>query len=159
MTLQQPLFILSCLQLPELSWQDPSCPFFDTVFPSFCLPLLLFLFTVLRRIDFAKPEDLEIWLNHLSFRLLAMIRGVNHILQWLHRSFCEPPYWEHGPCTKCSITFGSIRSQRPPFSSLALLPMSMIHIHTEIWKLQGSASVSSLIQEICCYLFNWASAL
>ena len=34
----------------------------------FCLPLFLFPFTVPCRIVFAKPEDLETWPNHLSFR-------------------------------------------------------------------------------------------
>ena len=37
----------------------------------FCLPLFLFPFTVPCRIVFAKPEDLETWPNHLSFRLLT----------------------------------------------------------------------------------------
>ena len=34
----------------------------------FCLPLLLFPFTVPCRIVFAKQEDLETWPNYLSFR-------------------------------------------------------------------------------------------
>ena len=58
----------------------------------FCLPLFLFPFTVPCRIDFAKPEDLETWPNHLSFRFLPG-SGVRHILQWLFGSFCQPPYW------------------------------------------------------------------
>ena len=37
----------------------------------FCLPLFLFPFTVPCRIVFAKPEDLETWPNHLSFRFLT----------------------------------------------------------------------------------------
>ena len=36
----------------------------------FCLPLILFPFTVPCRIVFARPEDLETWPNHLSFRFL-----------------------------------------------------------------------------------------
>ena len=39
----------------------------------FCLPLFLFPFTVPFRIVFAKPEDLETWPNHLSFRVLNMV--------------------------------------------------------------------------------------
>ena len=50
---------------------------------------------------------------------------------------------------KCSVTFGSISSQRPAFFSLALLSRSMTHRRTEIWIRQGSVSVSPLIQEIC----------
>ena len=39
----------------------------------FCLPLFLFLFpfTVPCGIVFAKPEDIETWPNHLSFRFLT----------------------------------------------------------------------------------------
>ena len=40
----------------------------------FCLPLFLFPFTVPCRIVFAKPEDLETWPNHLSFRFLTRVR-------------------------------------------------------------------------------------
>ena len=62
----------------------------------FRLPLFLFPFTVPCRIVFAKPEDLETWQNHLSFRVLTRVRpgsGVRHILKWLLGSFCEPPHW------------------------------------------------------------------
>ena len=41
----------------------------------FCLPLFLFPFTVPCRIVFAKPEDLETWPNHLSFRFLTRVRS------------------------------------------------------------------------------------
>ena len=41
----------------------------------FCLPLFLFPFTVPCRIIFAKPEDLETWPNHLSFRFLTRVRS------------------------------------------------------------------------------------
>ena len=74
-------------------------------------------------------------------------------------SFCEPLHWNHGPYMKCSIASGSISSQKPAFFSLTLQSRSIIHRHTEIWKWQGSASASPLIQEICCYLSKWASAL
>ena len=40
----------------------------------FCLPLLLAPFTVLCRIVFAMPEDLEMWPYHLSFRFFTMVR-------------------------------------------------------------------------------------
>ena len=41
----------------------------------FCLPLFLFPFNVPCRIVFAKPEDLETWPNHLSFRFLTRVRS------------------------------------------------------------------------------------
>ena len=44
----------------------------------FCLPLFLFPFTVLCRIVFAKPEDLETWPNHLSFRFLTRVRSSSY---------------------------------------------------------------------------------
>ena len=56
----------------------------------FCLPLFLFPFTVPCRIVFAKPEDLETWPNHLSFRFLTRIRSSSSSPIG---SFCEPPHW------------------------------------------------------------------
>ena len=44
----------------------------------FCLPLFLFSFTVPCRIVFAKPEDLETWPNHLSFRFLTRVRSSSY---------------------------------------------------------------------------------
>ena len=41
----------------------------------FCLPLLLFPFTMPCRIVFAKPEDIETWPNHRSFRFLIRVRS------------------------------------------------------------------------------------
>ena len=72
----------------------------------FCLPLFLCPFTVLYRIVFAKPEDLETWPNHLR-------SGVHHILQWPPGPFCKPPHWSHGSCMKCSIVSGNISSESP----------------------------------------------
>ena len=43
--------------------------------PVHSLPLFLFPFTVPCRIVFAKPEDLETWPNHLSFRFLTRVRS------------------------------------------------------------------------------------
>ena len=39
----------------------------------FCLPLFPIPFTVPCRVVFAKPEDLETWPNHLSFRFLIRV--------------------------------------------------------------------------------------
>ena len=44
----------------------------------FCLPLFLFPFTVPCRIVFAKPEDLETWPNHHSFRFLTRVRSSSY---------------------------------------------------------------------------------
>ena len=44
----------------------------------FCLSLFLFPFTVPCRIVFAKPEDLETWPNHLSFRFLTRVRSSSY---------------------------------------------------------------------------------
>ena len=46
----------------------------------FCLPLFLFPFTMPCRIVFAKPEDLEPWPNHLSFRFLTRVRSSSYHL-------------------------------------------------------------------------------
>ena len=56
-----------------------------------CLPVL-FQFTVPCGTVFAQPEDLDTWLNHLSFHFLKG-SGFRQILQWLFGSFCEPPHW------------------------------------------------------------------
>ena len=44
----------------------------------FCPPFFLFPFTVPCRIIFAKPEDLETWPNHLSFRFLTRVRSSSY---------------------------------------------------------------------------------
>ena len=44
----------------------------------FCLPLFRFPFTVPCRIVFARPEDLETWPNHLSFRFLTRVRSSSY---------------------------------------------------------------------------------
>ena len=46
----------------------------------FSLPLFLFPFTVPCRIVFSKPEDLETWPNHLSFRFLTRVRSSSTIV-------------------------------------------------------------------------------
>ena len=92
------------------------------------------------RIVFAKPEDLVTWSNHLSFRFWTKVRSSSYIpiAAWM---FCEYPHWWNGHCMRCSVTFGSISSQRPASFSLALLSKSMTRRLTEIWIWQGSASV------------------
>ena len=57
-----------------------SIPVHSLILPShlfFCLPLF-FPFTVPCMIPFAKPEDLETWPNHLSFRFLIRIRSSSY---------------------------------------------------------------------------------
>ena len=44
----------------------------------FCLPLFHFPFIAPCRIVFAKPEDLETWPNHLSFRFLTRVRSSSY---------------------------------------------------------------------------------
>ena len=44
----------------------------------FCLLLFLFSFTVPCWIVFAKPEDLETWPNHLSFRFVTWVDPDTH---------------------------------------------------------------------------------
>ena len=113
-----------------------SIPVYSLILSShrfFCLPLFLFPFTVPCRIVFAKPEDLETWPNHLSFRFLTRVRS---------SSYCPMAAWIFLP-TSSLVTWslyemfnslGSISSQKPAFFSLTLQSRSMIHRHTEIWK-------------------------
>ena len=110
----------------------------------FCLPLLLFPFTV--RSSLHNQKTLRRG-QTTSVSVSWPGPGVYHILQWPLGSFYEPPYWEQGACTKCSIAFGSISSQRHAFFSLTLLTRSTIHRHT-VWQWQGSASTSPLVQAI-----------
>ena len=99
----------------------------------FCLPLFLFPFSVPCRIVFAKPEDLETWPNHLSFRFLTRVRSSSYspMAAWI---FLRTSSWKHGPYMKCSTASGSISSQKHAFFSLTLQSRSMIHRLTEIWK-------------------------
>ena len=101
----------------------------------FCLPLFLFPFTVPCRIVFAKPEDLETWPNHLSFRFLTRVRSSSYspMAAWIFLRTSSLVTWSLS-LLKCSIASGSISSQKPAFFSLTLQSRSMIHRHTGIWK-------------------------
>ena len=44
----------------------------------FCLHLFLFPFTVPYKIVFAKPEDIETWPDHLSFRFLTRVTSSSY---------------------------------------------------------------------------------
>ena len=68
-------FILFSNALVELAKSIPVHYLILSAHLFFCLPLFLFPFTVPRRIVFAKPEDLETWQNHLSFRFLTRVRS------------------------------------------------------------------------------------
>ena len=99
----------------------------------FCLPLFLFPFTVPCRIVFARPEDLETWPNHLSFRFLTRVRSSSYspMAAWILLRTSSLVTWSLYEMFNSS---GSISSQKPAFFSLTLQSRSMIHRHTEIWK-------------------------
>ena len=99
----------------------------------FCLPLFLFPFTVPCRIVFARPEGLETWPNHLSFRFLTRVRSSSYspMAVWIFLRTSSLVTWS---LYECSIAYGNISSQKPAFFSLILQSGSMIHRHTEIWK-------------------------
>ena len=68
--------VFSC---PSWAGKVHSCPIFDIAFP----PLLLsasfyFSFHCAPYDVFAKPEDLETWPNHLSFRSLTRVRSSSY---------------------------------------------------------------------------------
>ena len=65
-----------------------SIPVHSLIFSShlfFCLTPFLFPVTVPCRIVFAKPENLETWPNHLSFRFLTRVRSSSYssMAPWL----------------------------------------------------------------------------
>ena len=102
----------------------------------FCLPLSLFPFTVPCRIVFAKPEDLETWPNHLSFRFLTMVRSSSY-----------------SPMAAWILLIGNM---------VLLFSNSAVKVHDSQayrnMEMTRSTSASPLIQEICCYLSKWTSA-
>lgn len=107
-----------------------SCPLFDVVFPPFilsaCSSLSVHLWPC--RIVFARPEDIEMWLNPLSFHFLTMGRSSLYS-QMATFVFLWTPLlvmWS-------SVTSGSFWSQRPLFFSLTVLcaVRSIIHKQTE----------------------------
>ena len=113
-----------------------SIPVHSLLFSShlfFCLPLFLFPFIVPCKTVFAKPEDLETWPNHLSFRFLTRVRSSSYspVAAWIFLRTSSLITWTY---MKCSIASGSISSQMSVFFSLTLQSRSMIHRHTEIWK-------------------------
>ena len=71
-------FDLFSAALVELSKSIPVHSLILSSHLFFCLPLFLFPFTVPCRIVFAKPEDLETWPNHLSFRFLTRVRSLSY---------------------------------------------------------------------------------
>ena len=64
--------------LVELAKSIPVHSLILSSYRFFCLPLFLFPFTVPCRIVFVKPEDLETWPNHLSFRFLTRVRSSSY---------------------------------------------------------------------------------
>ena len=60
--------------------QTNSIPVHSLILSShlFLCPPHLFPFTVFCRIVFAKPEDFEVWPNHLSFHFLTRVRSSSY---------------------------------------------------------------------------------
>ena len=147
-------FHLVLFSLVELAKSIPVHSLILSFHLFFCLPLFLCTFIVPCRIVFAKPEDLEMWPNHLSFHFLTRVRSSSYspMAAWIFLQTSSLVTWS-------LYETGSISSQRPVIFSLTLLSRSMIHRHTEIWKWQGSTSASPVIQEIHYYLSKLASAL
>ena len=98
-------FVLFAAVLVELAKSIPIHLFFP-------LPLLLFPFTVPCKSSLINQNKLTHGLNdHLTVSISGLVSEVRHILRWLSGSFCEPPHFFYGPCTKCSITVDSILAQ------------------------------------------------
>ena len=115
----------------------------------FCLPLFLFPFSVPCRIVFAKPEDLETWPNHLSFRFLTKVRSSSYspMAAWIFLRTSSLVTWS---------LYEMFNSLRWHLNSAVKVHDSQAYRNMEMTR---SASASPLIQEICCYLSKWASAL
>ena len=71
------LVLFSAAQV-ELAKSNPVLSLILTSHLFFCLPFLLFPFTVPCRIIFTKPIDLETCQNHLSFCFLTKVRGSSY---------------------------------------------------------------------------------
>ena len=111
---------------------------------SFCLPLLLFPFTVPFRTVFATSEDLETWPSHRSFHDLTMISRL------LYSPMAVLVFLRSSSLVTGSLyeIFNSLRQHlmsMAAFFSLTLLSRCTIHRHRETWKWQESASTSPLI--------------
>ena len=123
-------FVLFSAALVEIAKSIPVHSLILSSHLFFCPPLFLFPFTVPCRIVFAKPEDLETWPNHLSFRFLTRVRSSSYspMTPWIFLRTSSLVTWS------LYEMFNSISSQKPAFFSLILQSRSMIHRHTEIWK-------------------------
>ena len=75
----------------------------------FCLPLFLFPFTVPCRIVFAKPEDLETWPNHLSFRFLTRVRSSSYspMAAWIFLRTYSLVRWSLYEISKACVLFSN----------------------------------------------------
>ena len=71
-------------------------PFLSTIYVIplfhlfFSLPLLLFPFIVLCKFVSAKPEDLQMWQNHLHVCFLTRFGSSSYSLM---AACCKPPHW------------------------------------------------------------------
>ena len=94
----------------------------------FCLPRFLAPFTVLCRIVFAMPEDLEMWPYHLSFCFFTMVRrsSCTPIASWI---LLRTSSFVTGLCRKFSDVSYSISSQGLGSVSRFLLSRSSSHRH------------------------------
>ena len=101
----------------------------------FCLPLFLFPFTVPCRIVFAKPEALETWPNHLSFRFLTRVRSSSYssMAAWIISSI--------------SILFYPItlEGRRDTTDEFATIPFHLDLFSAALVELAKSIPVHSLI--------------
>lgn len=76
---KNPFCILSCFQPPWMSWQSPFLSILCYWLPtSSSVFLFFFLFTVPCTIVLAKPEDLQTWSTHLSFRLSTRVKSSSY---------------------------------------------------------------------------------
>ena len=77
---------ISFFSSPGCAGKVHPCPLFDNVFPHahlfFCICHLFFTLESSSietyRLIFAKPKDLEVWPNHLSFSFLTMVRSSSY---------------------------------------------------------------------------------
>ena len=87
--------VLSSAALVELAKSIPVHSLILLSHLFFCLPLLLFLCTVPYKMLSAKPEELEIWPNHLSFRFLTKVRSSSYfpMADWIFRRTSSLVTW------------------------------------------------------------------
>ena len=107
------------LSLAALVVLAKSIPVYSLIL--FSISSSVYPFTQVIEVVFANPENIEMWLNHLSVHFLTSYSPMAALVFIRASEVVTWSIYEHGPCTRYTVAFGSISSQKARVFSLTLL--------------------------------------